>query len=200
MGRLFTTGRLDVGRVISLAGPSVMRPRLLRTRVGASLEDTIDKELKSKASRIVSGSVVSGRTASGPLAYLGRYHRQVSALPEGGGRRVLGWLIPRRDLFSVKNIFPSIFSKGKKFAFTTELHGDMRAIVPIGSYEKVMPLDILPTFLLKALAVNDVEEAEGLGCLELVEEDLALCTLVCPSKIDHGANLRRTLTTIEKEG
>jgi Na+-transporting NADH:ubiquinone oxidoreductase subunit A len=200
MGRLFTTGRLDVGRVISLAGPSVMRPRLLRTRVGASLEDTIDKELKSKASRIVSGSVVSGRTASGPLAYLGRYHRQVSALPEGGGRRVLGWLIPRRDLFSVKNIFPSIFSRGKRFAFTTELHGDMRAIVPIGSYEKVMPLDILPTFLLKALAVNDVEEAEGLGCLELVEEDLALCTLVCPSKIDHGANLRRTLTTIEKEG
>jgi Na+-transporting NADH:ubiquinone oxidoreductase subunit A len=200
MGRLFTTGRLDVRRVISLAGPAVMRPRLLRTRVGAALKGLIDRDLRSSATRIISGSVVSGRTAAGPLAFLGRYHQQVSALPEGGERKVLGWLSPGTDLFSVKNIFLSSLSRSKKFAFTTELHGDMRAIVPIGSYEKVMPLDILPTFLLKALAVNDVEEAEGLGCLELVEEDLALCTLVCPSKIDHGANLRRTLTTIEKEG
>jgi Na+-transporting NADH:ubiquinone oxidoreductase subunit A len=200
IGALFTTGRMDTGRVISLAGPSVIRPRLLRTRIGAALEGLAARDLKSAGSRIVSGSVVSGRTASGPLAYLGRYHQQVSALPEGGERRVLGWLNPGTELFSVKNIFLSSLSRRKKFAFTTELHGDMRAIVPIGSYEKVMPLDILPTFLLKALAVNDVEEAEGLGCLELVEEDLALCTLVCPSKIDHGANLRRTLTTMEKEG
>jgi Na+-transporting NADH:ubiquinone oxidoreductase subunit A len=156
--------------------------------------------LKEGRNRIISGSVVSGYTAAGPLDYLGRYHRQVSALAEAGERRVLGWLRPGRDLFSVKNIFLSSLLGKKSFAFTTELHGDMRPIVPVGSYEKVMPLDILPTFLLKALAVNDVEEAEALGCLELVEEDLALCTLVCPSKIDHGANLRRTLTTMEKEG
>ena len=200
IGALFTTGRLDVGRVISLAGPPVLRPRLLRTRIGADLHELVEGELKGDRKRVVSGSVVSGRTAAGPLAYLGRYHRQVSALAEAGERRVFGWLSPGRDLFSVKNIFLSSLSGKKSFAFTTELHGDMRPIVPVGSYEKVMPLDILPTFLLKAVAVNDVEEAEKLGCLELVEEDLALCTLVCPSKIDHGANLRRTLTTIEKEG
>ena len=80
------------------------------------------------------------------------------------------------------------------------MNGGERAIVPSGSYEKVMPLDILPTFLLRALAVNDVEDAEKLGCLELDEEDLALCTFVCPSKIDHGINLRRNLTLIDKEG
>jgi Na+-transporting NADH:ubiquinone oxidoreductase subunit A len=200
IGALFTTGRLDVGRVVSLAGPAVRRPRLVRTRIGAGLHELVEGELKEGRNRIISGSVVSGYTAAGPLDYLGRYHRQVSALAEAGERRVLGWLRPGRDLFSVKNIFLSSLLGKKSFAFTTELHGDMRPIVPVGSYEKVMPLDILPTFLLKALAVNDVEEAEALGCLELVEEDLALCTLVCPSKIDHGANLRRTLTTMEKEG
>jgi Na+-transporting NADH:ubiquinone oxidoreductase subunit A len=104
------------------------------------------------------------------------------------------------NLYSVQRIFLSGFLSRKRFDFTTELHGGARAIIPVGSYEKVMPLDVLPTFLLKALAVNDVEEAEKLGCLELVEEDLALCTFACPSKIDHGANLRRTLDTIEKEG
>lgn len=200
MGALFTTGRLDVSRVISLAGPSVLRPRLLRTRIGADLRELVEGELKEGRMRVLSGSVVSGRTAAGPMAYLGRYHQQVSALAEGGERKVFGWLSSGRDLFSVKNIFLSSLLGKKRFAFTTELHGDMRPIVPIGSYEKVMPLDILPTFLLKAVAVNDVEEAEKLGCLELVEEDLSLCTLVCPSKIDHGANLRRTLTAIEKEG
>jgi Na+-transporting NADH:ubiquinone oxidoreductase subunit A len=87
----------------------------------------------------------------------------------------------------------------KKYDFTTSTHGDLRAMVPVGAYEKVMPLDIIPTYLLKALAVNDIEEAEKLGCLELDEEDLALCTFVCQSKIDHGEALRRNLMLIEKE-
>jgi Na+-transporting NADH:ubiquinone oxidoreductase subunit A len=94
---------------------------------------------------------------------------------------------------------PSRLFPGRKFDFTTSAHGERRAIVPVEAYEKVMPLDIMPTFLLKALAVDDIEEAENLGCLELDEEDLALCTFVCPSKIDHGPELRRNLTIIEKE-
>jgi Na+-transporting NADH:ubiquinone oxidoreductase subunit A len=89
---------------------------------------------------------------------------------------------------------------GKKFAFTTTTHGSDRAIVPIGVYEKVFPLDMVPTFLMRSLAVNDVELAEELGCLELDEEDVALCSFVCPGKTEYGRHLRQVLTTIEKEG
>ena len=100
----------------------------------------------------------------------------------------------------MKNILLSRLFPRRTFDFDTTLHGGQRAIVDIGSYDKVVPMDILPAYLLRALAVDDIEEAEKLGCLELDEEDLALCTYVCPSKIDHGNNLRRNLTIIEREG
>jgi len=108
--------------------------------------------------------------------------------------------MPGLDKFSIKGVFASKLFPGKTFPFTTSVHGGRRAIVPIGAYEKVVPLDILPTFLLRALEVDDVEQAEALGCLELDEDDLALCTFVCPGKGDYGAMLRRNLTIIEKEG
>ena len=200
VGALFTTGRLSVDRVVSMAGPSAISPSLWKTGIGAALEDLTDGELKEGSSRAISGSVLSGWTAEGPMAFLGRYHQQVTLLPEAGGRRFLGWLGPGTRLFSVKGAFLSTLLRPREYDFSTDRHGDLRAIVPVGSYEKVMPLDILPTFLLKALASGDVEEAENLGCLELVEEDLSLCSFVCPSKIDHGANLRKMLARIEKEG
>ena len=200
VGRLFTTGRLDVERVVALAGPSVKKPGLLLTRLGASLAELTDGELIDGNNRVISGSVLSGFTAAESNAFLGRYHQQVTVVREGGERSFLGWLSPGFNLFSVKNIVASKLFPNKKFSFTTALNGGPRAIVPIGSYEAVMPLDILPTQLLRSLAINDVEEAEKLGLLELDEEDLALCTYVCPSKIDHGLNLRKTLTIMEKEG
>jgi Na+-transporting NADH:ubiquinone oxidoreductase subunit A len=200
IGILFTEGRLDVERIVSLAGPAAKNPRLIKTRIGASLEDITSGELKEGEQRIISGSVFSGHAAHGETGFLGRFHQQISLVPEGRQREFLGWLGPGFNRYSVKNIVLSrLFSK-KKFDFTTATHGGRRAIVPVGAYEKVMPLDIMPTYLLKALAADDVEEAEKLGCLELDEEDLALCTFVCPAKIDHGAELRRNLTLIEKEG
>lgn len=199
-GALFLTGRIDVERIIALAGPAVIKPRLIKTRLGASLNDLTNGELKEGVNRIISGSVISGFHAKETTAYLGRYHHQVSVLPEGGERKLFGWMTPRFDLFSVKNVVGSKFTPRKKFNFTTNINGSVRPIVPIGNYETVMPLDILATPLLRALAINDIEEAEKLGCYELDEEDLALCTYVCPGKIDHGANLRHTLTLIEKEG
>jgi Na+-transporting NADH:ubiquinone oxidoreductase subunit A len=141
---------------------------------------------------------MSQRTKSRPA--LGRYHHQVSAIPEAGKREFLGWMRPGLHRFSVKNLTASRLLPGRRFALNGLLHGEERAIFPIGAYEKVMPLDVMPTFLLRALAVDDLEEAESLGCLELDEEDLALCTFVCPSKVDHGANLRRNLAAIQKEG
>lgn len=200
IGKLFVTGKLPTERIIALAGSAVKKPRLIATRSGASLSELTADELSEDNNRIISGSVFNGHIATDELSFLGRFHQQVSVIPEGGQRKLFGWLSPGARLFSVKNVALSAFLPKRKLVFDTDTHGSDRAIVPIGSYEKVMPLDILSTYLLRALAVDDIEESEKLGCLELIEEDLALCTFVCPSKIDHGQNLRRVLSLIEKEG
>lgn len=200
IGSLFTSGKLDVARVVSLSGSSVKNPRLIKTRIGAALADVTAGELKDGDNRIVSGCVLSGHTASDVRAFLGRFHQQISVLPEGRQKEFLGWLNPGFNLFSVKNIVLSKLTPHRKLRLTTATNGSRRAIVPSGNYERVMPLDIMPLFLLRSLAMNDVEDAEKLGALELDEEDLALCTFVCPSKLDYGPMLRRNLITLEKEG
>jgi len=200
VAQLFTTGNLPTERVVALGGPALSKPKLIRTRRGAATDELVVGELKAGENRIISGSVLSGYQATGALAFLGFYHQQISVLAEDRQRKLFGWFSAGFNLFSVKNIVLSRLLPHKTFDFDTNLHGGIRSIVPIGSYEKVMPLDILPTYLLRALAVDDIEGAEQLGCLELEEEDLALCTFVCPSKIEHGNNLRRVLTLIEKEG
>lgn len=201
IGTLFRTGKLDLTRVVSLAGPGVQRPRLLRTRIGAAVAPLTQGELRDGEMRVISGSVLSGRTCAGEIeGYLGRYHNQISVLREGRERVFLGWLGAGFNMFSITRAYLSSLIPGQKFAFTTTTNGSHRAMVPIGLYEQVMPLDILPTFLLRSLASHDVERAEELGCLELDEEDLSLCTFVCPGKQDHGRILRDNLTLIEKEG
>ena len=151
--------------------------------------------------RVVSGSVLSGRKAEPPVDFLGRYHLQVSALADADRRSFFGWINPFRDKFSVKRVFASaLLGRRRKYAFTTSREGSPRPLVPIGSYEQVMPLDILPNYLLRALLVGNTERAAELGCLELDEEDLALCAFVCPGKIEYGPVLRKNLATIEKEG
>ena len=200
VGKLFRTGRLATERVISLAGPVVNRPRLVRSRLGASLEEHVHGELAEGDNRIISGSVLSGKKANGNVfGFLGRYHLQVSALLEGRERKFMGWAMPGVDQFSIMPIYVSRLTRRKSFDLTTETNGSPRAIVPIGTYERVMPMDIIPTYLLRALVVGDVEQAEKLGCLELDEEDLALCTFVCPGKTDFGPLLRKNLEMIEKE-
>jgi len=199
-GHLMQTGQIMTDRMISMAGPVVGTPRIVKTRLGVNITELVDGELNDEKSRVVSGSLLSGRTASAPLNFLGRYHLQVSALHEGDERIFLGWQRPGFDKFSVTRVFASAFLGAKKFNFTTSTEGSKRAMVPIGSYEKVMPLDILPTFLLRALIVGDTGQAQELGALELDEDDLALCTYVCPGKYEYGTILRDNLTKIEKEG
>jgi len=200
IGRLFTTGRLSSDRVISLAGPSVRTPRLLRVPSGARTQDIVNNELLEGKSRVISGSVLSGRDASGPQEFLGRYHWQVSVLNNDPKRLFLGWLSPGLDRFSATGLFLSRILPKRLYPMTTALNGSPRAIVPIGSYEKVMPMDLLITPLLKALLTSDTETARSLGCLELEEDDLALCSYVCCSKYDFGAALRDVLDAIEKTG
>ncbi len=201
IGKLFTNGRLWIERVVSLAGPMVTKPRLLRTRLGASTEDLVRNELPRAECRVISGSVLDGRQAHNWSAFLGRYHTQVSVLAEGRRRELFGWLVPGGEKFSASNVFLSSFQrKNRRFAFTTSQQGSPRAMVPIGIYEGVMPLDILPTQLLRALLVRDTDLAQQLGCLELDEEDLALCSFVCAGKYDYGPVLRANLEQIEKEG
>ena len=199
VGRLFSTGKLNVERVIALSGPQVRQPRLIRTRLGANLSDLVAGELLDGENRVISGSVLAGRTAKGPEDFLGRYHLQVSSLLEGRERILFGYLSPGTQRHSALGIYISSLFKGRKLAFNTSMQGSSRAMVPVGSYEKIMPLDILPTQLLRSLIVGDIEVSQTLGALELDEEDLALCTYVCPGKYEYGPILRDNLSRIEKE-
>ncbi|WP_422137732.1 Na(+)-translocating NADH-quinone reductase subunit A [Endozoicomonas sp. ALC020] len=200
VGKLFTTGKLFTDRVVALAGPQVEKPRLMRTRLGASTDELAAGELKEGDNRIISGSVFGGRTAKGSFAFLGRYHTQVSVLEEGNERLFMGWINPTVNRYSVLNVLTSGLSRSKLFNFTTTTNGSERAMVPVGQYEKVMPLDILATQLLRAIVVGDTEMAQKLGALELEEDDLALCTYVCAGKYEYGPILRDNLTRIELEG
>ncbi|CAH9062734.1 Na(+)-translocating NADH-quinone reductase subunit A [Pseudoalteromonas haloplanktis] len=199
-GHLFLTGEIYTDRVISLAGPRVKNPRLVKTQLGASLDDLVAGELEDGDNRVISGSVLAGATSSGVHAFLGRYHVQVSVLLEGREKEFFGWIAPGSDKFSVTRTFLSHLTPSRLFKMTTSTGGSKRAMVPLGSYERVMPLDILPTLLLRDLLSRDLDSAISLGALELDEEDLALCTFVCPGKYEYGAALRDCLTTIEKEG
>ena len=191
IGKLFRSGRLWTERTVALGGPMVRRPRLLRTRLGADLAALTADELVDGPVRIISGSVLSGHIARGPEAYLGRFDNQVSVLAEN---EIAG------ETVSIHGLSPLRPRQRRRFALTTALNGPPRAMVPLGGFERVMPLDILPTQLLRALLVGDTDMAQALGALELAEEDLALCSFVCPGKQNYGLALRETLDRIERDG
>lgn len=200
IGKLFTTGELYVNRVVALSGSCVSKPRLVRTRIGANLSELTQGELSADKPRIISGSVFGGRTATGTVNYLGRYANQITVIEESNKRELLAWMSPGMSKFSVLNIYLSKLFSRKPLTFNTSTNGSERALVSVGNYEEVMPLDILATPLLISLIVGDTEQAQLLGCLELDEEDLALCTFVCAGKYEYGPILRENLSLIEKEG
>ncbi len=202
IGKLFTSGELWVERIISFGGTMVDKPRLLKTRLGAHTTDLVKGQVQNKQSRVISGSVLNGHTARNWAAYLGRFHNQITVIEETDEREFMGWINPKgANKFSALNVFVSkLFPPKDGIAMTTAQNGSPRAMVPVGVFERVMPLDILPTQLLRALVVTDTDTAQALGCLELDEEDLALCSFVCSGKYDYAPALRTNLTQIEKEG
>jgi Na+-transporting NADH:ubiquinone oxidoreductase subunit A len=200
IGSLFTTGELDNRKVISLGGPEAKNPRLIRTLLGADIAELTANEVNDGEMRILSGSVLQGSHAHGVHGYLGRFHNQVSVLREGREKELFGWIKPGVNQHSVTRAYLGHFSPKKLFGMTTTTNGSDRSMVPIGNYERIMPLDILPTLLLRDIISGDTDGAQSMGCLELDEEDLALCTYVCPGKYNYGPILRECLDQIEKEG
>lgn len=173
IGVLFETGRVRTECLVALGGSPVRRPRWLRTSLGACVTELLEDELERVPCRVISGSPLSGRQATGWGAYLGRYDSQVSVLPEAG--------------------------EGSAGSMTTALHGQVGPMVPIDRFERVLPLRILAAPLLRALLIGDVDSAARLGCLELEEEDLALCSFVCPGKIEYGPLLRAALDELAQD-
>jgi Na+-transporting NADH:ubiquinone oxidoreductase subunit A len=199
IGQLFTSGKLPVERVVSIAGPVVSEPKLVKTRVGAKITDLLKGTVETAGNRVISGSVWNGRTSAGDLDYLGRYANQVTVLEQGDKREFMGWAVPGANQFSVLSVFTSALNKAKKFSFSTTTNGSERAMVPVGQFERLVPMDILPTQLLRAIVTGDIVSAMELGALELDEEDLALCTFACTGKYEYGPILRDNLTRIERE-
>ena len=184
IGKLFTEGTVPTSRVVALGGECLLKPRLVKTLLGASTNELLADGIgQCEGYRVLSGSVLDGRSANANVAYLGRYHNQVSVIPEDGARRLFGWL-----------------GKNRQHRWTTSQNGRFAGMIPLPVFEKLMPLDILPTTLFRALLVKDSDQAQALGCLELDEEDLALCAYMCPAKIDYGHALRINLDQIEREG
>jgi Na+-transporting NADH:ubiquinone oxidoreductase subunit A len=204
IGKLIGEGRLCSERIISLGGNGLTQPTLIRTRLGANLMDLTAGELKEhpvdQAPRRISGSVLSGRKAEGSEAYLGRYHVQVSVISQIEPARRPRW----RALFDKRYSYAGIFAPARGHAqpvpFTTSQNGRATALVPIDAFERLIPMDVLTEPLLRALLIKDTDQAQALGCLELDEEDLALCSFICPGKNDYGAVLRANLEQIELEG
>ncbi|MGS2719272.1 Na(+)-translocating NADH-quinone reductase subunit A [Paraglaciecola aestuariivivens] len=200
IGHLFTTGELDNQKVVSLAGPEAKNPRLVRTLLGADITELTAGEANEGEMRMISGSVLQGNHAHGVHGFLGRFHNQVTILREGREKELFGWIKPGVNQHSITRAFMGHLNPKKLFNMTTTTNGSDRSMVPIGNYERIMPLDILPTLLLRDMISGDTDGAQTLGCLELDEEDLALCTYVCPGKYNYGPILRDCLDKIEKEG
>jgi len=202
IGSFFSEGKIPTNKYICLSGPKIENPRIISTRIGACIDEICAGELSQSENRVVSGSLINGREAIGSYAYLGKYHNQICAIeePNSSDRELFDWALLGRKRFSKLGIFISSLFKNKEFNIKARMYGPDRAILPLGVYEEVFPLNLLITPLLRALAVGDTQELQSLGILELDEEDLALCSFVCPSKYDFSYLLRERLNAIEVEG
>lgn len=200
IGKLFETGKVDFSKVFALTGSEVEKPKYFQTIVGAPVSQVTDGRLKKAGykQRIISGNVLAG-TRVKPENYLSFYDSQVTVIPEGDDYEFFGWAKPGIEKFSASKVFFSKLFPKKEYVLNANLHGGERAFVLSDQYEKVVPMDLLPVFLLKAVLSNDIDKMEQLGIYEVIEEDLALCEYVCTSKIKVQDILRTGINTMIKE-
>ena len=198
IARLFTEGRYDLSRIVSVSGPQLIKPRYYRTIAGASVGDFLTNNLKEGDNRIISGDILTGQQIELDGS-LGFYHTSITVIEEGKEQEFLGWILPGLDKFSVSGTFLSWLIPSKQYNLSANMHGEERAYVMTGEYEKVLPMDIYPTHLIKAIMIEDIELMENLGIYEVSPEDLALCEFVCTSKIEVQSIIRHGLDLIRKE-
>jgi len=199
IGRLFLTGKYDSSRIIALSGSEVLEPKYFQFWRGGSLTGLLKGKLSKGNVRIISGNVLTG-TAIPANGYLGFYDAMVSVIPEGNYYEMFGWALPGFGKYSPSRTFFSwLGSKKKKYVLDANTHGEERAFVLSDEYEKVLPMDILPVYLIKAILANDIDAMEQLGIYEVIEEDLALCEYVCTSKIMVQSVLRKGINSMIKE-
>ncbi|MDR2937616.1 MAG: Na(+)-translocating NADH-quinone reductase subunit A [Prevotellaceae bacterium] len=201
LGRLFAAGVYDVSKVVALVGSEVKKPRYYRMIAGASLSgmaEFLNETSDEKKQRVISGNVLTGENV-GIGGHLGFYHNEVTVIPEGNQYEMLGWIMPRFSKFSLSRTYFSWLSPSKRYRLDTNINGGQRAFTITGQYEKVLPMDIYPVYLLKAILAGEVEKMEQLGIYEVIEEDLALCEFVCTSKIDVQETLRKGIDLMMKE-
>ncbi len=200
IGRLFKNGEYDPSMVVALTGESVEKPQYYKTIRGTAVAPLLEKQLKEGNQRVISGNVLNGRQISAETGYVGFMDSQLTVIPEGNFHELFGWILPGFKKKSVSRSFASTWlTPNKKFSLNTNYHGGERAFVMTGEYEKVLPMDIFPVQLLKAIMVNDIDKMEQLGIYELDEEDLALCEFVCTSKTPVTKILREGLRALRKE-
>jgi Na+-transporting NADH:ubiquinone oxidoreductase subunit A len=199
LGRLFANGEYNVAKVVALAGPEVKRPRYYRMVAGASLSGLAELVNDGgEHKRVISGNVLTGANV-GINGHLGFYSNEITVIPEGDRYEPLGWLMPRLKKMSMSRTYLSWLTPARQYALNTNLNGGQRAFVVSGQYERVLPMDILPVYLIKAAIAGDVERMEKLGIYEVIEEDLALCEFVCASKIDVQHILRKGIDLMMAE-
>tara|TARA_B100000767_G_scaffold146616_1_gene138168 strand:+ start:3776 stop:5128 length:1353 start_codon:yes stop_codon:yes gene_type:complete len=198
IARLFTEGKYDVSRIVALAGSQIAKPRYYRTIAGAAISKLLVDNLKEGDNRIISGDILTGEHID-ENGFLGFYDTSITVIEEGKEQEFLGWILPGLHKFSASKTFLSWLTPSRKYALNANMHGEERAFVMTGEYEKVLPMDIFPAHLIKACMIEDIELMENLGIYEVSPEDFALCEFVCTSKIEVQTIIRNALELVRKE-
>lgn len=198
IGKLFVEGQYDSSRIVALTGSEVKEPQYYNLRTGACVNRIVENNLKTDHVRVISGNVLTGEKLNKD-GYLGYYHHQVTVIPEGDYHEFLGWILPNPNKLSFSRAFGllSFLQPKKEYVLDTNMHGQHRAFVQSGVFERVMPMDILPVHLIKSIMAEDFDGMEQLGIYEVIEEDLALCEFVDVSKHDVQNIVREGLDLIQ---
>ncbi|MAJ45417.1 MAG: NADH:ubiquinone reductase (Na(+)-transporting) subunit A [Candidatus Marinimicrobia bacterium] len=199
IGKQLTSGKFSTEKYISISGEGIKKPTYAKVKRGITIQSALNNNLKDGKFRFISGDVLSGKKVQIESG-LGYYHNQISVIPEGGEREFIGWLKPGKNKYTISNTYISRFFPKKEWSLNTLNNGDPRAIVPLGTWERVLPMDIHPNYLVRSIIAKDIEEMEDLGIYECDEEDFALCSFVCQSKFPVHEIIRDGLNYIEKEG